>query len=138
MAQIATIPVDLENALKRFRSSSPPMICYIDRGTDRSGPPILRLDTGVLEDGEKIDLDELADKLPNAPRYIIFNHTPNGSAFSKVIFINWMPRGYETAASMLHVGTLPALEKLTRVPKVIEVNDEEDLTSESIDAKIRR
>jgi len=40
---------------------------------------------------------------------------------------------------MLHVGTLPVIERLARNPKVIEVNDgEEGLTPEIIDAKLRR
>jgi len=51
--------------------------------------------------------------LPDAaPRYVVLNYKGEGDAFGKVIFINWIPTGCQTAASMLHVGTLPVIERL--------------------------
>lgn len=137
MAQIATIPKEVEDTLKRFRGTSPPLICYIDQ---KSGTPTVRIDSGVLDEDEEFSIETLASSLPyNAPRYILLNHKPEGEAFSKVIFINWIPNGCQTVASMLHVGTLPVIERLARNPKVLEVNDAEDgLTTEIIDAKLRR
>jgi len=93
----------------------------------------------LFDDDEEFSIEELASRLPNAPRYIVLNYKSDPQSFSKVIFINWIPSGCQTAASMLHVGTLPVIERLARNPKVIEVNDgEEGLTSEIIDAKLRR
>jgi hypothetical protein len=47
-----------------------------------------------------------------APRYIVLNYKSDPQSFPKVIFINWIPSGCQTAASMLHVGTLPVIERL--------------------------
>ncbi|PVF98943.1 hypothetical protein CPB86DRAFT_784163 [Serendipita vermifera] len=61
--------------------------------------------------------------LPDAPRYVILAYKPPSEGFARVILIDWIPTGCEPASSMLHVGTLPVIEKLIRPHKVSDPTD---------------
>ncbi|KAG8806206.1 hypothetical protein FRC18_006245 [Serendipita sp. 400] len=115
MAQIATIPPAVANELKRFKTNSAPLICQIDK---RASPPALKIDSTVLDEDEEFSIETLASNLPDgAPRFVVLAYKPSHEDFPKVVLINWIPTGCEPASSMLHVGTLPAIERLTRYPK---------------------
>ncbi|KAG8769221.1 hypothetical protein FRC16_006769, partial [Serendipita sp. 398] len=107
-------------------------ICQIDK---RASPPELKIDTTVLDEDEEFSIETLASNLPDgAPRFVVLAYKPSHEDFPKVVLINWIPTGCEPASSMLHVGTLPAIERL-----VIEITDgEEGLTTEILDAKMRK
>lgn len=136
MATIALIPKDIEAVLRGFRMSSPPTILYVDRKS--SSTPTVKLDTNVLDEDEDFSIEALAANLPTAPRVIVLPYKPKGEDFPKIILIDWIPNGCETGSSMLHVGTLPAIERLARNPKVIQITDADELTEETLNAKLRR
>lgn len=85
--------------------------------------------------------DELVDELPdNTPRYVLVSWPlthADGRKSAPLFVVYWIPRTASTQQSTLYASAKVWFCERCDVAKVIEIRDADDLTDDTIEAKLQ-
>lgn len=86
-------------------------------------------------------IEELVDELPdNTPRYVILSYEMthgDGRKSTPLVFIYWIPRTSSIAMSTLYASAKVWFIEKCDLSKVIEIRDADDLTTETVEDRLR-
>ncbi|RSH89432.1 hypothetical protein EHS25_001981 [Saitozyma podzolica] len=136
MSRAVDIPLDVKDALKKFRFAN-------NKGTAGISVKIVKasLSMAVDEEFQDMTIDEMAEELPeSSPRYVLISHElkhKDGRISYPLILINWAPSGSPTDLMTLHASSLSYFQQTAEVAKVLEVRDgAEGLTTETVEERL--
>ncbi|OQD76324.1 hypothetical protein PENDEC_c004G07183 [Penicillium decumbens] len=111
--------------LSTSRAKDPQAIIYIiDKETQEIRP----------EDGEVYTkMEDLADELPeSSPRYILLSHPltlKDGRLSVPYVLLYWLPVNCNPSQRMMYASAVELMRNSAEVNRVIEVHEDEDVTS---------
>ncbi|RXK36662.1 hypothetical protein M231_06049 [Tremella mesenterica] len=151
MSHTVEIPVDVKDALRKFRFKKATATTAISIKIIKA-----KLTMAVDEEFSDLSIEEIAEELPeNSPRYVIISHElkhRDGRISQPLVLINWQvhschslplpnsmgaPSGSPTDLMTLHASSLSYFQQTAEVAKVVEVRDgAEGLTTEVVDERL--
>ncbi|KPJ17393.1 Glia maturation factor beta [Papilio machaon] len=99
-------------------------------------------DVQVDEELESVELEELQDILPShQPRFIIYSYKMehnDGRTSFPMCFIFYTPRDAHMELQVMYAGTQRALAAAVGAPRLLEVREIDELTSDWLNEKLNR